>query len=170
MVLEPYMGKYPKVHEKAFVHPMAVVIGDVEIGEEVSVWPGAVIRGDMEPIRVGARSNIQDNSVVHTDYGYPTVIGEEVTVGHGCVIHGCTIGDGTLVGMGAVVLSGAKIGKNCIIGAGAVVTERQEIPDESLCLGIPAKVVRKLTEEDLKRVKNNLKAYLELTKRYKSVP
>jgi len=169
VVVEPFMGKMPKVHETAFIHPMAIVIGDVEISEQVSVWPGAVIRGDMEPIRIGARSNVQDNAVIHTDYGYPTVIGKDVTIGHGCIIHGCTIGDGALIGMGAIVLSGAKVGRDSIVGAGAVVIEGQEIPNESLCVGVPAKVVRKLSDEDLKRVRDNLRAYLELARRHKGI-
>lgn len=167
MSVEPFLSKTPKIHEKAYVHPLAILIGDVEVGAYSSIWPGAVVRGDMEPIRIGARTSIQDNAVVHTDYGFPTIIGDDVTVGHCCVIHGCVIGNFSLVGMGAKVLTGAKVGERSIIGAGAVVTEGQEVPSGSVCVGIPARVIRKVSDDDFKRVKNNVEAYVELAMRYK---
>lgn len=167
MPVETFLGKTPKVHEKAYVHPLAVLIGDVEVGAYSSIWPGAVVRGDMEPIRIGARTSVQDNAVVHTDHGFPTIIGDSVTIGHCCVIHGCVIGSFSLVGMGAKVLSGAKVGEGSIIGAGAVVTEGQEVPSGSLCVGVPARVIRKASDSDLKRVKDGVEAYVELAMKYK---
>jgi carbonic anhydrase/acetyltransferase-like protein (isoleucine patch superfamily) len=142
-------GKQPTVSASAFVAPDATLVGDVQLGEHASVWFQAVARGDNEPIRVGARSNVQEGAVLHADPGYPLTIGERVTVGHQAMLHGCSIGDGSLIGIQAVVLNGAKIGKHCLVGAGAIVTERKEFPDRSLILGAPAKVVRELTDQDV---------------------
>jgi carbonic anhydrase/acetyltransferase-like protein (isoleucine patch superfamily) len=130
-----------------FVAPNAAVIGDVTLHDKSSVWFSCVLRGDAERIEVGAGSNIQDGTVMHADPGFPLVVGQQVTVGHNAMLHGCHIGDGTLVGINAVVLNGAKVGKNCLIGANALVTEGMEIPDGSMVLGAPAKVRRTLSEE-----------------------
>lgn len=139
------IGPHPElIHPSAFIAPTATVIGHVEIGSEASIWFGAVLRGDADRIIIGAGSNIQDNTVIHADPGYPTVIGANVTVGHAAVLHGCTVGDGALVGMHATVLNGARIGAEAVIGAGAVVAPGAEIPAGSLAVGIPAKVVRQL--------------------------
>ena len=127
-----------------FIAPTAVLVGDVVVGPEVGIWFGVVARGDIETITIGARSNVQENCVLHTDTGYPLVIGNNVTIGHAAIVHGCTIGDNTLIGMGATVLNGAVIGKNCLIGANALVTEGKVIPDNSLVMGAPAKVVREI--------------------------
>ena len=129
-----------------WVAPTAVLIGRIVLKRNASVWFGAVLRGDNEPIIVGENSNVQDGSVLHTDMGAPLTIGKDVTIGHQVMLHGCTIGDGSLIGMGAIVLNGAKIGKGCLIGAGALITEGKEIPDGSLVMGAPGKVVRQLDE------------------------
>jgi carbonic anhydrase/acetyltransferase-like protein (isoleucine patch superfamily) len=127
-----------------FIAPTAVLVGDVVVGPDVGIWFGVVARGDIETISIGARTNVQENCVLHTDTGYPLVIGDNVTIGHSAIVHGCTIGDNTLIGMGATVLNGAVIGKNCLIGANALVTEGKVIPDNSLVMGAPAKVVREI--------------------------
>ena len=139
-------GEEPDVAEDAWIAPGAHVIGRVTLGEAVGVWFGAVLRGDNEPMRVGARTNIQEHAVVHSDPGAPATIGEDVTVGHRAIVHGCTIGDRTLIGMGAIVLNGAVIGNDCLVGAGALVTEGKTFPDGSLIIGAPAKAVRELDE------------------------
>ncbi|MFN3825722.1 MAG: gamma carbonic anhydrase family protein [Pseudorhodobacter sp.] len=137
-------GHAPQIHPDAWVAPDANLIGKVVLEEGASVWFGATLRGDNEEIRIGAGSNVQENSVLHTDMGYPLVIGANCTIGHKAMLHGCTIGDGTLIGMGATILNGAKIGKGCLIGACALITEGKEIPDGSLVMGAPGKVVRML--------------------------
>ena len=144
----PFNGKAPRIHSSAYVAPNAVIVGDVEIAEDASVFYGVVIRADVGSIRIGARSNIQDNSVIHTEEDSPTVIGEDVTVGHQALVHACTVGDGTLVGMQSSLLSRSTIGAGCIIGGGAVVLEGQEIPAGSLAAGLPAKVRRELSAEE----------------------
>jgi len=140
-------GKAPQLGQGAWVADSAQVIGNVELGTDASVWFGVVVRGDNEPIRIGRNSNIQDLAVLHSDKGVPLTIGEHVTVGHQAMLHGCTVGDGSLIGIQAVVLNGAKIGRGCIVGAGSVVTEGKEFPDHSLIIGSPAKVVRTLDPE-----------------------
>jgi carbonic anhydrase/acetyltransferase-like protein (isoleucine patch superfamily) len=137
----------PEVHDTAYVAESAEVIGRVRVGEQASVWYGVVARGDTDWLTIGARSNVQDNSVLHADAGQPLVIGEDVTVGHQCVLHGCSIGDGSLIGIGAVVLNGARIGRGSVVGAQALVTEGKEFPDYSMIIGSPAKAVRTLTPE-----------------------
>jgi len=141
----------PRFHdpEDAWVAPDAAVVGDVEIAAGVGIWFGAVLRGDRERIEVGANSNIQDLSVLHTDPGFPLVVGQGCTIGHRAILHGCTIGPNSLVGMGAVILNGARIGANCLVGAGALVPEGREVPDGSLVVGMPARVVRALSAEEI---------------------
>jgi carbonic anhydrase/acetyltransferase-like protein (isoleucine patch superfamily) len=137
-------GIAPEIDPTAWIAPEAVLVGKVVVEAEANIWFGAMIRGDNEEIRVGAGSNVQENSVLHTDMGFPLVIGANCTIGHKAMLHGCTIGDGTLIGMGATILNGAKIGKGCLIGACALITEGKEIPDGSLVMGAPGKVVRML--------------------------
>ena len=157
---------YPQLPEDGdyWIAPDANVIGDVQLASKVSIWFGATLRGDTEPLTIGKGSNIQENSVVHADQGFPVVIGENCTIGHKAMIHGCEIGDGSLIGMGATILNGARIGKNCLIGAGALVTEGKQIPDGSLVIGMPAKVVRQLDEV---AISGNLKSALIYQKRAK---
>ena len=138
-----------KIHPTAWVAPGAFLRGDVTLGEKVSVWYNAVLRADQEKIIIGKNSNIQVNAVLHGDPDNDIIVGENVTVGHGAILHGCTIGDNTLIGMGAIVLNGAKIGKNCIIGAGALIPQGMEIPDGSMAFGSPAKIRRPVTEEEV---------------------
>lgn len=148
-------GLTPQLGEGAWVADSAQVIGNVILGDGASVWFGAVLRGDNEPMHVGKGTNIQEGSVIHSDPGFPVTLGENVTIGHQVMLHGCTVGDGTLIGIKAVVLNGAKIGRNCIVGAGALVTEGKEFPDGSMIFGAPAKVVRELSPEqqaDLPRI------------------
>jgi carbonic anhydrase/acetyltransferase-like protein (isoleucine patch superfamily) len=140
-------GVAPSISDSAWVADSAQVMGRVELAEHASVWFGTVIRGDSDVIRIGHRSNIQDASVLHTDAGIALTIGNDVTIGHHVMLHGCTIGDGSLIGIGAVVLNKAKIGKNCLVGAGSLITEGKEFPDGSMIMGSPAKVIRRLTPE-----------------------
>ena len=149
-----------------WVADSAAVIGRVTLGEDVGIWFGAVLRGDMEEISVGARSNIQENSVLHTDAGFPLTIGEGCTIGHKAMLHGCTIGENSLVGMSATILNGAVIGRNCLVGAGALVTEGREIPDNSLVLGAPAKVVRQLDEDTIAKLRQSSAHYVANAKRF----
>ena len=143
----------PQLGPGAWVAPSATVIGQVQLGAQASVWYGVVIRADNDLISIGARSNVQENSVLHTDHGFPLTLGDEVTVGHQAMLHGCTVGDCSLIGIQAVVLNGAKIGRHCLVGAGALVTEGKEFPDGSLILGSPAKVARMLTPEQIERLR-----------------
>jgi carbonic anhydrase/acetyltransferase-like protein (isoleucine patch superfamily) len=151
----------PTIHESVFVADTATIIGKVSLEENASVWFGAAIRGDNELISVGQGSNVQEGAVLHTDPGYPLTIEANVTIGHQAMLHGCTIKEGALVGIQAVVLNGAVIGRNCLVGAGAVVTEDKVFPDNSLILGAPAKVVRELTEADITRMHRNTANYVE---------
>lgn len=149
-----------------WIAPNAVVLGKVRIGEDVSVWFGAVIRGDIEPITVGRRSNIQDGCILHTDPGFPLTIGEDCTIGHMVCLHGCTIGRGSLIGIGSTILNGAKIGEECLIGANTLVVEGKEIPPRSMVLGSPGKVVRQLTDDDVKRIAGSATRYVNNGRRY----
>ena len=160
-------GMVPQLAASAWVADSAQVMGNVVLGEDASVWFGTVIRGDTETITIGAGSNIQDASVLHADIGKPLVVGERVTVGHQVMLHGCTIGDESLIGIGAVVLNGAKIGKNCLVGAGALVTEGKEFPDGSMIIGSPAKVVRQLTPEQIEGLRQSAKHYVENAERFR---
>lgn len=146
---------------KVFIAPGAVVLGNVSLGEDVGIWYHATVRGDRAPIVIGAGSNIQDNVVVHTDKDHTVIVGQNVTVGHSAVIHGCEIGDNSLIGMGAIIMNGARIGKNCIVGAGALVTQNTQIPDNSLVLGNPAKIKRPVTEEEIAASLRNAESYAE---------
>jgi carbonic anhydrase/acetyltransferase-like protein (isoleucine patch superfamily) len=158
----------PTAAADAWTAPGAFLVGDVTLGAGASVWYGAVLRGDGDAIRIGARSNIQDNAVVHTDPGLPVTLGEGVSVGHGAVLHGCTIGDDVLVGMNATVLNGARIGAGSLIAAGALVTEGADIPPGSLVAGVPGKVRRELSDDERAHVRANAQAYLDLTRRHAS--
>ena len=149
-----------------WIAPGAHVIGDVRLGRDVGIWFGAVLRGDKEPLTIGDGSNIQEHVVIHADPGFPVRIGAGVTVGHRAIVHGCTIGDGTLIGMGATVLNGARIGSNCLIGAGALVTEGKDIPDGALVMGSPAKVVRMLGDEGRAGLRRPAEAYVQNWRRF----
>ena len=161
-------GIAPTIDPTAWVASEATLIGKVVVEAEASVWFGAVIRGDNEEIRVGAGSNVQENCVLHTDMGYPLVIGPDCTIGHKAMLHGCTIGEGSLVGMGATILNGARIGKGCLIGAGALVTEGKEIPDGSLVMGAPGKVVRMLDEAARGRLLHSAAGYRANARRFRA--
>lgn len=144
-----------------WVAPTAYVIGDVTLGRDVGIWFGAVLRGDKEPLIIGDGTNIQEHAMIHADPGFPVKIGTGVTIGHRAIVHGCSIGDGTLIGMGATILNGARIGRNCLIGAGTLVTEGKEIPDGSLVMGSPAKVIRPLTPEGIEALQKPARNYVQ---------
>ncbi|MFC5461830.1 gamma carbonic anhydrase family protein [Massilia niabensis] len=158
----------PEIDASAFVADSANLIGKVTVEANASVWFGVTIRGDNERITIGENSNVQEGTVMHTDMGYPLTLGKGVTVGHQAMLHGCTVGDGSLIGIQAVILNGATIGKGCLVGAGALVTEGKAFPDNSLILGTPAKVVRTLTEEDLLRLQGNAASYVERGQTFKA--
>lgn len=168
MAIYELEGMCPTVAESAWVAGSAEVMGDVVLGEEASVWFGVVVRGDTSAIRIGARTNIQDLSVLHSDVGMPLTIGSGVTVGHKAMLHGCTVGDDSLIGIGAVILNGAKIGKGCLVGAGALVTEGKEFPDGSMIIGSPAKVVRQLMAEQLQGLRQSADHYVANAQRFKT--
>ena len=161
-------GVKPNIHETVWVAPGCHIIGDIHLDENVSVWFNSTLRGDNEPIVVGAGTNIQENSVLHTDLGFPLTIGKNCTIGHKAMLHSCTIGDNSLVGMGAIILNRAKIGNNCLIGAGALITEDKEIPDGSLVMGSPGKVVRELDSETIKKLTASAEGYQKNAQRYAS--
>lgn len=167
MALYELDGVAPQMAESSWVADSAQVMGNVHLAENSSVWFGAVLRGDTETITIGKGSNVQDGSVMHADYGYPLVVGERVTIGHQVMLHGCTIGDETLIGIGATVLNGAKIGKNCLVGARSLVTEGKEFPDGSMIMGSPAKVVRQLTPEQIEGLRRSAAHYVENAERYR---
>ena len=158
----------PQIDDSVFVADSANVIGKVALAAHSSVWFDVTIRGDNELISIGENSNVQESAVLHTDVGYPMTIGSNVTIGHQVMLHGCTIGDGALIGIQAVVLNGAVIGKNCLVGAGALVTEGKEFPDNSLILGAPAKVVRTLTGEDIARMQGAARSYITRSQLFKN--
>ncbi len=158
----------PEVAADSWVAAEAQVIGRVRLLAGASVWYGAVARGDNDLIEIGAGSNVQDGCVLHTDMGFPLTIGRDCTIGHKVILHGCTIGDETLVGMGAIVLNGARIGRNCLIGAGALITEGKEIPDGSLVMGSPGRVVRQLDETAIQRIRKSAEGYRTQALRHKS--
>lgn len=149
-----------------WIAPSAVLVGDIVVGPEVGIWFGVVARGDIERISIGARTNVQENCVLHTDSGYPLVIGANCTIGHAAIVHGCSIGDNTLIGMGATVLNGARIGKNCLIGANALITEGKEIPDNSMVVGAPGKVIRQIDEDGVRALAASAERYVQNARRF----
>ena len=166
-MLKPYKGKMPKLGEGVFVEESAQVIGDVEIGAFSSVWFNAVVRGDVHHIRIGDRTNVQDNCTLHvTKDTYPLIIGSDITIGHIVILHGCTVKDRWLIGMGAIMLGNAEIGEDCIVGAGALVTEGMKVPPGSLVLGIPAKAVRAVKPEEKARILKSAQNYIEYSRNY----
>lgn len=166
-MIRAFRGKTPRIAPSAYVDPSAQVIGDVEIGEKSSVWPNATLRGDVHSLRIGSETNIQDNSVLHADFpDFPLTLGNRVTVGHLVMLHGCTIEDDSLIGIGAIVLNGAKIGHGSVIAAGALIAEGVEIPPFSLVMGVPGKVRREVTPEERERFKVNAEHYVELAEEY----
>jgi carbonic anhydrase/acetyltransferase-like protein (isoleucine patch superfamily) len=167
MISRPYDGKSPRLGERVFVAENATLIGDVSLGDDCSIWYGAVLRGDVHSIRIGARTNIQDNCVLHVTNGtHPVDIAEEVTIGHGVIAHGCSIGRGALIGMGSRVLDGAHIGELALIGAGALVGEGMEIPARTLAVGVPARVKRDLRMDEIARLEQSWRNYIEYKERY----
>ncbi len=159
--------KTPQLAPSVWIAPNATVIGDVRLAENVSIWWNAVLRGDNDPISIGANTNIQDSSVLHTDIGMPLTLGRDITVGHMVMLHGCTVGDGSLIGIKSVILNGAVIGKQCLIGANTLIPEGKVIPDRSLVMGSPGKVVRELTDEQLARLAYSAVHYVENAQRYR---
>jgi carbonic anhydrase/acetyltransferase-like protein (isoleucine patch superfamily) len=167
MLILPYGGKSPQIGSRVYIAENATVIGDVIVGDDASIWFGTVVRGDVHSIRIGQRANIQDNCVVHvTNDTWPTTIGDDVTIGHLVVAHGTTIGRGALIGMGSRLLDGSVIGEECIIGAGALVTEGMNIPARTLAIGFPARVKRELTADELERLKQSSRNYVEYKNNY----
>lgn len=159
-MLIPYQAKYPQLAADVYVAEGAKIVGDVQIAAESTIWFNAVLRGDLAPIIIGKRCNLQDAVVAHVNTNQPLIVEEEVSVGHSAIIHGCTIGKGSLIGMGGIVLNGAEIGEYALIGAGAVVTENSKIPSYTLSLGTPARVVRELNDADLERMKRTMESYV----------
>jgi carbonic anhydrase/acetyltransferase-like protein (isoleucine patch superfamily) len=157
----------PKIHSTAFIHPAAVVLGDVTLGARVSVWPTAVIRGDSDKITIGDDSNVQDGTIIHADDGVPTTIGRRVAIGHRAIVHGTTVEDDCLIAMGAVLLNHVHVGTGSIVGAGAVCREGMLIPPNSLVLGVPARITRSTTPEDRDRIKKTVESYLDLQERHR---
>lgn len=167
-MIRPYRGAAPRIAPSAYIDPSAHVIGDVVIGERSSVWPNVTIRGDVNYIRIGSETSIQDNSVLHVDHMvYPCVVGDRVTVGHGVVLHGCEVEDEALIGIGAIVLNGAKIGGGAVVAAGALVPEGMSVPANTVVMGAPAKVKRDVTPEEQQRFRKNCDNYVKITAIYK---
>ena len=162
-----FEGHTPKLDPNSWVASNSVIIGKVELKKDSNIWFNVTLRGDVEPITVGEGSNVQDGSVVHSDPGCPVIIGKNVTIGHLVMLHGCVIEDDCLIGIGSTILNKAKIGKNSIIGANALVTENKVIPERSLVLGSPGKIVRQVTDEEIKNIKENAEHYVENFKKYK---
>lgn len=165
MIIEHFSK--PFIADNAFVAETACIVGNVRLEEESSVWYGVVLRGDEGAITLSKKANVQDNSVVHSDRGEDVIIGEGVTIGHGAVIHGCTIGKYSLIGMGAIILSKAQIGERCIIGAGSVIKEKDVIPDGSMVVGVPGKIIKQLTPEQAKYLEYNCEEYVRLARKYR---
>lgn len=166
-MLRDFCGRKPRVHPDAYVDEAALIIGEVVVEQGVNIWPGAILRGDIEPIRVGRGTSVQDGTVIHTDPGHPVEIGEECTIAHGCILHGCRVGRGSLIAMGAIILTGAEVGERCLIGAGALIPEGKTIPSGSVAMGMPAKVVRPVAKEDLERIRAANEAYQRLMRMHK---
>ncbi|MBM4121323.1 MAG: gamma carbonic anhydrase family protein [Nitrospira sp.] len=170
-MIRTFQGIKPTIAKSAYIEDTAVVIGDVVIGEESSVWFNAVVRGDVHSIRIGNRTNVQDLCMLHVTHDtHPLIIGDDVTVGHHVVLHGCTVKDRVLIGMGAIIMDGAVIGENCVVGAGALVTEGTIVPPKSLILGSPAKVKRPVIDEELAWIKESAQNYIEYARQYVSDP
>ncbi len=168
MILESYLGKYPKIDETVYLSENTVIIGDVVIGRGSSIWFGSVVRGDVNYIRIGNNTNVQDNSVLHVQHDTgPLIIGNGVTIGHSVNLHGCEIGDNCLIGIGAIVLTGARIGKNCIIAAGSLVKENAVIPDGSLVAGIPGVIKKNLNDKEIESIRESANNYIKYVKRYR---
>ncbi len=168
MIVRPYQGKQPRLGSRVFVAENASIVGDVDLGDDSSIWYGVVLRGDINLIRIGARSNVQDNSVLHPEDGTtgPVIVGEEVTIGHAAVVHGCTIGRGALIGIGSMVLSYAVVGEQALIGAGALVPQGMEVPPRTLVLGVPGRVKRDLTKEEIAHLDQSWKNYVDYKEHY----
>ena len=170
MIVRPYDGKEPRFGARVFVAENAAVIGDVELGDDCSVWFSTTIRGDVNAIRIGAGTNVQDNCTIHvTHHDWPTAIGAHVTIGHGAIVHGCTVGDGALIGMGSRVLDGAVVGESALVGAGALVAEGMQVPPRTLVLGVPARVKRPLTDDELAHLERSWRNYVEYKEKYLEV-
>jgi len=168
MAIHRLDDRIPRIHASAWVADNATVVGDVELAEDASVWYGAILRGDSALLRIGRRSNVQDGSVIHADEGIPTTVGDDVSIGHLVMLHGCTIGDGSLIGIGAVVLNHARIGKHCLVGARALVTEGKEFPDGSLIMGSPAVAVRTLSEAQIEGLRHIAAHYVANARRFRA--
>ena len=166
-MIKEFNGYMPDIDDQCYISESVDKIGNVTIKKGANIWFGTRIRGDMNRIVIGENTNIQENSVVHDDINSPAIIGKDVTIGHGAIIHGCTISDNVLVGMGAIILNNAKIGNNTIIGAGSLITQGKEFPEGVLILGNPAKIVRELNDDEIKNIKASSKNYVELSKKYK---
>ncbi len=171
--IRPFLDKHPVLGQRVYVDPACTIIGEVELGDDVSVWPGTVIRGDVNHVRIGARSNVQDGSIIHVSHdspynkgGYPTLVGEGVTVGHGCIIHACSIGDYCLIGMGACILDGAVIEANAFIAAGAVIGPGKRVRSGELWAGNPARLMRQLSEKDIEGLRYSADHYVRLKDKY----
>jgi carbonic anhydrase/acetyltransferase-like protein (isoleucine patch superfamily) len=168
-MLHAYGGLRPQVHPSAYVQQSAQLVGNVVLGPEASVWFNVVIRGDLQPVRIGARSNVQDNSTIHiTRDRAPTLIGNDVTIGHGAIVHGCTVGDRCLIGMGAIVMDGARLGADCLVAAGSLVTPATVIPEGHLVVGRPARAQRPLREEEFELLRNSAANYLDYVASYRA--
>lgn len=169
MTVKAFRNKRPKIHPSTFISERAMIIGNVEIDAGSSVWPNAILRGDVHTIKIGANTNVQDNVVIHTPHQYeaPVIVGRNVSIGHSAVLHGCEIGDNSLIGIHAVILDRARIGSWVLVGAGAIVPANIDIPSKSLVLGIPGKVARQLNDEDLKYIEENAKTYVRLAEEYR---
>lgn len=167
MIVLPYDGKQPRFGERVFIAENATVIGDVTMGDDSSIWFGTVVRGDVDRITIGRNTNVQDNCTIHVTGGrFPTTIGDNVTIGHGAIVHGCTVGKGALIGMGARILDGAVIGEGALVGAGSVIPEKMVVPPRVLVFGVPASVYRPLTDDDRARLEESWQHYVELKDRY----
>ncbi|MBI1899474.1 MAG: gamma carbonic anhydrase family protein [Acidobacteria bacterium] len=170
-MIRAYRGLLPRIAASAYIDASAQVIGDVEVGERSSIWPNATVRGDVNYIRIGEETSIQDNTVVHVEHGiYPAIVGNRVTVGHSAVLHGCVVEDECVIGIGAIVLNGAVVRTGSVIGAGALVPEGMEVPSGSLAMGVPAKVRRELTEQEKQRFRENAQRYVEYRETYRDEP
>ncbi|WP_297634342.1 gamma carbonic anhydrase family protein [uncultured Clostridium sp.] len=166
-MIHEFDKKFPEINENTYISESTDIIGDVSIERKCNIWFGSRLRGDMNKIVIEEGTNIQENAVVHVDSKYPAYIGKGVTVGHGAIVHGCTIADNVLIGMGSIILNGAKIGKNSIVGAGALVTEHKEFEEGVLIIGSPARAVRKLRDEEIQGIRESAQHYIELSEKYK---